>query len=139
MAPGFATEQLPPLISQYVGAAQDNTYTRLSGSSPPTGDPRLDSLSDIAAATTSTMTATEKQKPNSGASVPDITANGDQLESQAAWLKERKIDVDGRIQLTKLSHVRYQHPNLDEISQFLSGASSRTTFSSREKQTNPTE
>lgn len=71
------------------------------------------------------MTTSESQKPNSGAAVPDTVANGDQLESQAEWLKHRNINLENRIKLTKLSHVRYQHPNLDEINEFLMGKKRR--------------
>lgn len=67
------------------------------------------------------MTAETTQKANAGAAVPDTIANGDDNESQTAWLKQRGIDLDHRIKLTKLSHMRYQHPNLDEIHEFLSG------------------
>lgn len=67
------------------------------------------------------MTAETTQKPNAGAAVPDTIANGDENESQAAWLKQRGIDLGRRIKLTKLSHMRYQHPNLEEIHQFLIG------------------
>lgn len=67
------------------------------------------------------MATSETQKPNSGAAVSDIVANGDDNESQTAWINKQDIDTDKRIKLTKLSHMRYQHPNLDEINQFLIG------------------
>ncbi|GJN75819.1 hypothetical protein PLICBS_009925 [Purpureocillium lilacinum] len=57
--------------------------------------------------------------PNSGAAVPDTTAAGDDQETQASWLQGQNIDTKGRIQLNKVSHVRYQHPDLDEIHKFL--------------------
>ncbi|OAQ76637.1 trihydroxytoluene oxygenase [Purpureocillium lilacinum] len=57
--------------------------------------------------------------PNSGAAVPDTTAAGDDQETQASWLHAQNIDTNGRIQLNKVSHVRYQHPDLDEIHKFL--------------------
>lgn len=35
------------------------------------------------------------------------------------WQAEQGIDRDAQIKLTKLVHMRYQHPNLDEITVFL--------------------
>lgn len=63
--------------------------------------------------------------PNSGAAVPDTTAAGDDQETQASWLHAQNIDTNGRIQLNKVSHVRYQHPDLDEIHKFLTGKLAR--------------
>ncbi|KAJ5606573.1 Glyoxalase/Bleomycin resistance protein/Dihydroxybiphenyl dioxygenase [Penicillium lagena] len=58
-------------------------------------------------------------KPNRGATVPDVVAVGDAQESQSSWLNKQNINPKTRINLEKLSHMRYQHPNLDEISQFM--------------------
>ena len=60
-------------------------------------------------------------KPNSGAAVTDIVAAGNDYELQAEWLKKNNIDASNRITLKKLSHVRYQHPDLQEITSFLAG------------------
>ncbi|PVH69712.1 Glyoxalase/Bleomycin resistance protein/Dihydroxybiphenyl dioxygenase [Cadophora sp. DSE1049] len=59
-------------------------------------------------------------KPNSGAAVPDTISTGRDLEPQNDWLEKCQVNRAWRISLTKLSHVRYQHPDLDEIHKFLS-------------------
>lgn len=35
------------------------------------------------------------------------------------WQASRNIDRDAQVKITKLSHMRYQHPNLAEITTFL--------------------
>lgn len=60
-------------------------------------------------------------KPNHGATVPDVVAVGDEQESQSSWLKKNNIKPEDRIRLVKLSHMRYQHPDLDEIHRFMTG------------------
>ena len=56
-----------------------------------------------------------------GATVPDLAAVGDECESQASWQKRKGIKPEERIRLLKVAHMRYQHPDLDEITQFLLG------------------
>lgn len=63
-------------------------------------------------------------KPNSGEAVSDVAAAGNSFESQADWLQKNNVNKSDRIRLQKLSHVRYQHPDLDEISTFLAGTES---------------
>ncbi|KAJ5623564.1 hypothetical protein N7490_012169 [Penicillium lividum] len=53
-------------------------------------------------------------QPNHGASVPDVVAVGKPNESQAEWLEKQKINTKDRVNLKKLYHMRYQHPDLDE-------------------------
>ena len=60
-------------------------------------------------------------QPNHGASVPDVIAVGESKISQSEWLASQQINPKDRIQLKKLSHMRYQHPELDEIKQFMLG------------------
>lgn len=60
---------------------------------------------------------------NMGTAASDVAAAGKDSVSQAAWLEERLINPADRISLKKLSHMCYQHPNLDEITQFLIGTS----------------
>lgn len=57
--------------------------------------------------------------PNRGMTLADTVAMGPDQESQAAWLKKRNVKIDQRIKLTRLSHMRYQHPDLETIHQFL--------------------
>lgn len=72
----------------------------------------------------STTTTTTTLKPNSGAAVPDVAAAGDDHQTQAEWLSANGVaDPSARIAMTRLSHVRYQHPDLEEISTFLAGTS----------------
>lgn len=56
---------------------------------------------------------------NRGSTLPDTEAMGKDQEPQSSWLQKRNITTATRINLKKLSHVRYQHPNLDEIHQFM--------------------
>jgi hypothetical protein len=58
-------------------------------------------------------------RPNAGASIPDKEAIGAESESLATWYKKQNIDAGARVQMTKLAHMRYQHPDLDEITTFL--------------------
>ncbi|KAL5339348.1 Glyoxalase/Bleomycin resistance protein/Dihydroxybiphenyl dioxygenase [Aspergillus crustosus] len=56
---------------------------------------------------------------NNGASVEDVVAVGPEQESPEAWRQRCGIRPDQQIRLVKLVHMRYQHPDLDEISVFL--------------------
>lgn len=56
---------------------------------------------------------------NSGRSVPDIEAVGPNSETIPQWRKKNGIDPSKQIRLVKLSHMRYQHPNLEEITTFM--------------------
>ncbi|KAJ5365230.1 Glyoxalase/Bleomycin resistance protein/Dihydroxybiphenyl dioxygenase [Penicillium concentricum] len=58
-------------------------------------------------------------KPNIGATVPDVVAVGKANESQRSWLEKQKINRKDRIHLKKLSHMRYQHPDLEETHRFM--------------------
>jgi len=58
-------------------------------------------------------------KPNHGASIPDKQAIGDESEPLAAYYSRLGIDNAARVQMVKLAHMRYQHPDLDEITTFL--------------------
>lgn len=66
------------------------------------------------------MTA-EPVQPNRGATVPDVVAVGKEQVSRAEWLAKQGINPEDRIQLKKLSHMRYQHPDLDQIQAFMIG------------------
>ena len=68
---------------------------------------------------TNGSTLSRGPSPNRGASVPDNEAIGPESTTQKAWLSEMGIDKSKHIKLTKLSHMRYQHENLDEITIFL--------------------
>lgn len=65
--------------------------------------------------------STNKIPPNRGASVPDVVAVGESNVSQAEWLAKQQIDTKERVNLKKLSHMRYQHPDLEEIQVFMLG------------------
>ena len=59
--------------------------------------------------------------PNRGASVPDFVAIGPESESQESWRKSNNIDKTNQVKIVKVSHMRYQHPDLQEITTFLRG------------------
>lgn len=63
---------------------------------------------------------TETQ-PCHGASIPDVVAIGEEQESLAKWKEQCGIKPENQIRLVKLSHMRYQHPDLDAITVFLQG------------------
>ncbi len=56
---------------------------------------------------------------NKGASIPDAEATAGPKESLQAWRERVGIKVDEQIKIVKLSHMRYQHPDLEEITAFL--------------------
>ena len=58
---------------------------------------------------------------NHGASVPDLIAIGNEHEDIEQWRKRCNVDMASQIRLVKLSHMRYQHPDLDQITTFLQG------------------
>jgi hypothetical protein len=60
---------------------------------------------------------------NHGASVPDVSAAPEHA-LQSSWIQSNNIKVEDRIRLTRLSHMRYQHPDLNAIHRFLLGLSS---------------
>lgn len=60
-------------------------------------------------------------QPNHGASVPDIVAIGDERENVTQWRERCGIKKQDQIRLVKLAHMRYQHPDLDQITTFLEG------------------
>ncbi|KAJ5443841.1 uncharacterized protein N7458_007713 [Penicillium daleae] len=57
-------------------------------------------------------------KANHGASVPDTSASQEQM-SQLNWLQSRGIKVEDRVRLARLSHMRYQTPDLDALCDFM--------------------
>lgn len=62
-------------------------------------------------------------KVDSGAAVSDLIAARSDSLTQAAWLAGQKISVSDRIRFTRVSQVRYQHPDLNEIHKFLTSTS----------------
>ena len=56
---------------------------------------------------------------NHGASVPDIIATGPAQETLSQWRSRANIDQSNHIKIVKLAHMRYQHPDLKEITEFL--------------------
>jgi len=57
--------------------------------------------------------------PNRGASVQDLDAIPEVREDLTTWRKRVGIDKDSQIKLVKLVHMRYQHPDLAQITTFL--------------------
>lgn len=61
-------------------------------------------------------------KPNRGGPVSDLVLDGpDRQQSLAEWKKQRKYDETEQIRLVKLAHMRYRHPDLAVITEFLQG------------------
>ncbi|OAQ99504.1 hypothetical protein LLEC1_01700 [Akanthomyces lecanii] len=58
-------------------------------------------------------------KFNTGASVRDTDVIGPEGVSITTWRHSRGIDTAKQIKLVKLTHMRYQHPDLDTITAFL--------------------
>ncbi|KAL5120425.1 hypothetical protein ACEQ8H_001715 [Pleosporales sp. CAS-2024a] len=57
--------------------------------------------------------------PNRGSSIAQVEAIPKPCKPLRQWQAEQKIDRDAQIQLTKLVHMRYQHPDLEAITSFL--------------------
>ncbi|TKA83388.1 hypothetical protein B0A55_01005 [Friedmanniomyces simplex] len=57
--------------------------------------------------------------PNVGKSIPDIEAIGPDSEALTTWQHRNNINPADQIKLVRLSHMRYQHPDLDQITTFL--------------------
>ncbi|KAH8162357.1 hypothetical protein CIB48_g5899 [Xylaria polymorpha] len=58
-------------------------------------------------------------QPYYRAAVPDLIAVGHQQEDVQTWRARNNIDAANQIKLVRIAHMRYQHPDLDEIGQFL--------------------
>ncbi|KAJ5082898.1 hypothetical protein N7532_011941 [Penicillium argentinense] len=56
---------------------------------------------------------------NKGASIPDTVAVGSEQETIETWRHRSKIDQSSQIRLLKLAHMRYRHPDLEQITAFL--------------------
>ena len=69
-------------------------------------------------------TVSRGPSPNRGASMPDVEAQGTDSESKREWQKKRGIDTSKQVRLVKLSHMRYQHPDLNKATTFLRGEQS---------------
>lgn len=59
--------------------------------------------------------------PNRGATVPDNETKGPDSIEQTKWLDDQNIDKSNWIHLKQLSHMRYQHEDLNTITVFLKG------------------
>ncbi|OKL61071.1 hypothetical protein UA08_03339 [Talaromyces atroroseus] len=64
-------------------------------------------------------TTTSIVTPNHGASVPDAIAVSNEREDLASWQRRCGIKKEDQIRLVKVAHMRYQHPDLDQITVFL--------------------
>ncbi|KAF2017529.1 trihydroxytoluene oxygenase [Aaosphaeria arxii CBS 175.79] len=57
--------------------------------------------------------------PNRGTSLPQNDAIPADRKGLREWQAEVNIDRDAQIRLTRVAHMRYQHPDLEEITTFL--------------------
>ncbi|MCJ1297874.1 hypothetical protein MMC08_000662 [Hypocenomyce scalaris] len=73
------------------------------------------------ATTTEMMTGFQSREvsPNRGKSMDDHIAGGDDCISQSAFRKRYSMDSAAQIRIMKLVFMRYQHPDLQEITTFL--------------------
>lgn len=71
--------------------------------------------------TTNGHTVSRGPSPNRGASVPDNEAAGEESTTQQKWLQENGVDKSKWVKLKRLSHMRYQHEDLNVITTFLKG------------------
>lgn len=60
----------------------------------------------------------EHPKPNYGASLPEVEAIKSDVKLHE-WQKKVGIDRSKQVKILKIAHMRYQHPDLDEITTFL--------------------
>jgi hypothetical protein len=58
-------------------------------------------------------------RPNSGGTIPDLKAVGAEAESLLRWRERSGIDPSKHVRIVKVSHMRYQHPDLGRIATFL--------------------
>jgi hypothetical protein len=58
-------------------------------------------------------------RPNSGCTVSDLKAVGEETDSIMRWQERYGIDTSKHVRIVKISHMRYQHPDLDRITTFL--------------------
>lgn len=65
--------------------------------------------------------SSREPSPNRDSSEPDVKAVGENQLNIAEWRTRAGIDVSQQIHLVKLAHMRYQHPDLAEITVFLRG------------------
>ncbi|KIW11425.1 hypothetical protein PV08_10725 [Exophiala spinifera] len=67
----------------------------------------------------STAVISRGPSPNRGQSLRDVDAVGPDRDNKREWQKKRGIDRSKQVRLVKLSHMRYQHPDLNAITTFL--------------------
>ena len=67
------------------------------------------------------LRTTQAIQANHGASIADIIAIGPESGSVQTWRESCGIETNSQIRLVKLAHMRYQHPDLEEITVFLQG------------------
>lgn len=62
--------------------------------------------------------------PNRGFAVDDLHHEpGLEQIDPDKWRQQNDIDFSKQVKLVKISHMRYQHPDLQEITVFLRGSS----------------
>ncbi|KAF2198699.1 Glyoxalase/Bleomycin resistance protein/Dihydroxybiphenyl dioxygenase [Delitschia confertaspora ATCC 74209] len=69
--------------------------------------------------TSSSANHSREPSPLRGASIPQAAAIGPDSLPLREWQKQKNINRDAQVKLTRLVHMRYQHPNLTEITTFL--------------------
>lgn len=68
------------------------------------------------------MTFDTAPEPNRGGPVSDVVPDGpERQQSLEEWKKQRNCDENEHVRLVKLAHMRYRHPDLGAITEFLQG------------------
>ena len=104
-------EKLTPKVR---GGPTCSSQTRRLSSSTVQRAPIFSQVTDIVPQNPSRETS-----PNRGSSLPQEQAIPDVRKPLRQWQAERNIDRDAQIKLRRLVHMRYQHPDLAEITTFL--------------------
>lgn len=78
------------------------------------GKPWKEAWADI-----SPQNPSRETSPNRGTSLPQDTAIPDTRKSLRDWQSENNIDGDAQVKIRRIAHMRYQHPDLAEITTFL--------------------
>ncbi|KAK3673478.1 hypothetical protein LTR78_006712 [Recurvomyces mirabilis] len=99
------------------------TQTQSNGSStwiPPQGNSsQWGSQRPVTLTSTATSYANGSITFNAGASLPDTEAIGPESQPLSQWQKAAGIDPSKQVKIVKLAHMRYQHPDLEEITTFM--------------------
>ena len=67
--------------------------------------------------------SSRETSPNRGESKADVKAISADRQAIKEWVEKAGIDTSKQIRLVKISHMRYQHPDLGVLNKFMRGTS----------------